>query len=117
MVYGRKTLMEEPLARYGILYQLSYNKFYIDEIYLWFIHNILDGFGKVLYWVDVKIVDAIIDGFGHGAKLIGAIFRRTQTGKLQHYALVLFAAVVVLVVYMTFKGDPASVALLLGGGR
>lgn len=118
MVYGRKTVMEEPLAKLGIIYKLSYNKFYIDEIYLWLIHNILDGVGRILYWVDIVIVDNIVNGVGLAAKILGSILRRTETGKLQHYALVLFAAVVVIVLVLAFNGDSTTAAaLLLGGGR
>ncbi len=117
MVYGRKQVNEDPLAKFGVFYKLSLNKFYIDEIYLWLIHNVLDGIGKVLYWVDVAIVDTIIDGIAGSARLGGSLFRRIETGKIQHYALVLFAAVIVIYLVIAFKGDAASVALLLGGGR
>lgn len=119
-IYWKKAISHEKLAQtFAPLYKLSFNKFYIDEIYLWLIHNILDGLGKFLWWVDLKIVDGIIDGIGNLTKLLGSIFRRIQTGKLQHYALVLFAAVVVIMLLMVFNDTTATktVSMVLGGGK
>jgi NADH-quinone oxidoreductase subunit L len=119
-IYWKKAISHEKLAEtFKPLYKLSFNKFYIDEIYLWLIHNIVDGLGKILWWVDLKIVDGIIDGIGNLTKLLGSIFRRMQTGNLQHYALVLFAAVVVIMLAMAFADTTAvkSVGMVLGGGK
>ncbi len=119
-IYWKNVISHEKLANtFAPLYKLSFNKFYIDEIYLWFIHNIIDGLGKFLWWVDLKIVDGIVDGIGNLTKLLGSIFRRMQTGKLQHYALVLFAAVVVIVIYMAFADTTTAktVSMVLGGGK
>jgi len=117
-IYGKNAISHEALAKkFAPLYKLSFNKFYIDEIYLWIIHNIIDGLGKFLWWVDLKIVDGIVDGIGNTTKVIGSILRRVQTGKLQHYALVLFAGVVILVIIMGFADTSTAGLSLLGGGR
>ncbi len=117
-IYLKKSVSHEKLAQqFKPIYTLLYNKYYIDEIYLWIIHNVIDGLGRFLWWVDTTIVDGIIDAVGNAAKLLGSTFRRIQTGKLQHYALVLFAGIVILVIIMNFM-DTSSVNLgLLGGVR
>jgi len=116
-IYLFNKVSNEALAKkFAPLYKISFNKFYIDEIYLWLIHHVIDGLGKFLWWVDLKIVDGIVDGVGMMAKAFGSIFRRVQTGKLQHYALILFAGIVVLVLFMTFA-DSGTAVSLLGGGR
>ncbi len=118
LIYLKKAVSHEELAKkFPTLYKLSFNKFYVDEFYLWIIHNIIDGLGKFLWWFDITIVDGIVDGVGKAAQGLGSVLRKIQTGKLQHYALVLFAGLVILVLIMGFA-DPSSATLsLLGGGR
>jgi len=99
------------------LHTLSYNKYYIDELYLWFNHTIIDGMGKILYWFDIYIIDGIINGLAFVTKTSGGVLRYVQTGRLQNYALIIFAAIVVIVLYMQL-GSPAGEMLgYLGGGR
>ncbi len=118
VIYLKKTISHEELAaKYKKTYTLLYNKYYVDEIYLWLIHNVLDGFGRFLWWVDLKIVDGIVDGVANTAKLLGSTFRRAQTGKLQHYALVFFAGVVLLVIIMGLADTGPATLSLLGGVR
>ena len=117
-VYLKGAISHEAIAKkFAPLYKLSFNKFYIDEIYLWLIHNVLDGLGKLLWWVDLKIVDGIVDGVGQGAKITGSSLRRIQTGQLQQYALILFAGIVILVIIMGFADTSLAKLSLLGGVR
>jgi len=117
-IYLLNKVSHEALAkRFALLYKLSFNKFYIDEIYLWIIHNIIDGLGRVLWWFDVTIVDGIIDGFGKSAQYMGSLLRRVQTGKLQDYALVLFAGVIILVLILGLTDTNTAHLSLLGGVR
>ena len=116
-IYLKKSVSHEKLAeQYKGIYTVLYNKYYIDEIYLWLIHNVLDGLGRFLWWVDITIVDGIVDGVGKSTQGLGSILRQAQTGKLQHYALVLFAGVVILVVIMAMTGT-SSASSMLGGVR
>lgn len=118
MIYLKGAVSHEALAKkFAPFYKLSFNKFYIDEIYLWIIHNIIDGLGKALWWFDIKIVDGIIDAVGMAAQGFGKILRRVQTGKLQHYALVLFAGLVILILFMEFTNPGTANVSLLGGAR
>ncbi len=116
-MYWKKIISYEAVGKAaGPLYTLSFNKYFIDEFYLWINHTIVDGLGRLLYWVDIYVVDGIVNGLGFFTKEAGAVLRHTQTGRLQNYALVLFAAVVVLVLYMYFK-SPAAAMIVLGGGN
>ncbi len=117
-IYWKNAISHEELAKkFAPLYKLSFNKFYVDELYLWIIHNIIDGIGRALWWVDMHIVDGVVDGVAKTTKVLGSVFRRVQTGKMQHYALVLFAGVVVLVIIMSFADTSVASLSLLGGGR
>ncbi|MCW2277961.1 NADH-quinone oxidoreductase subunit L [Heliophilum fasciatum] len=116
-IYGAKVIDAEKLKqRTGFLHTLSFRKFFIDEIYQWFNEKIVTGAGKMLYWVDLHIVDGLIDGMAYITGKFGEQLRLTQTGQLQHYALVLVGAIVLLVLLMGIVGADSAMALM-GGGR
>ncbi|MHB1651037.1 MAG: NADH-quinone oxidoreductase subunit L [Desulfitobacteriaceae bacterium] len=119
MTYVKRAIKAEEVAtRFSGVYKLLKNKYYIDELYLWIIHNIMDGFAKVLYWFDIYIVDGIINGFGLITRGSGRALRRVHTGQLQTYALVFFFAVVVIyLVYTIGEGQLSALnpLAMLGG--
>ncbi|MFZ3372794.1 MAG: NADH-quinone oxidoreductase subunit L, partial [Desulfitobacteriaceae bacterium] len=119
LVYVQKLIAAESVvARFPRVYKLLKNKYYIDEIYLWLIHNIMDGFAKVLYWFDIYIIDGIINGIGLITRSSGSILRRTQTGQLQTYALVFFFAIVAIyLIFAIGEGQLSSLnpLAMLGG--
>lgn len=116
-MYGAKVIDAELLKRRaGFLHTLSFRKFYIDEIYAWINQTIVDGMGRMLYWVDLHIVDGLIDGLAFVTAKSGDRLRLAQTGQLQHYALVFFGAVVLIVLFLGMAGANSAMALI-GGGR
>ncbi len=110
------------LARAG--HTLLVNKYYFDHLYTgiiaggvkgpvaraanWFNQKGLDGVvngvglgavrsGRFVYdQIDQKLVDGVVNGSGFAAEGGGQVFRQMQTGKVQQYAAILFAASVVL---------------------
>ncbi|MFL0246026.1 NADH-quinone oxidoreductase subunit L [Candidatus Clostridium stratigraminis] len=102
LIYIKNAVNTEKLAeKYHGLYNLLYNKFYIDEIYGWVFNSIMLAGGKIFDWIDHKVIDGIFDGF---ARLLGYTGKKTrvmQTGYLQSYALVIFTAVVIIVIVMS----------------
>jgi NADH-quinone oxidoreductase subunit L len=100
------------------------NKYYFDHLYTgviaggvkgpiarganWFnkhfLDGIVDGVGKgavvggrfVYETIDQKVVDGAVNGSGFAAEGGGQVFRTMQTGKVQQYGAILFAATVVL---------------------
>ncbi|EGO65979.1 NADH-quinone oxidoreductase subunit L [Acetonema longum] len=117
MVYGSGAISSDKLAsQLRPLYTLSFHKYYIDEIYQWFNQTVVTGIGKILYWVDLYIVDGVVNNLAAAAGVTGNILRRAQTGQVQHYALVYFAAAVGLVLLMVFSGQTAQTAFAWLGG-
>lgn len=112
MVYLKKAIRaEEIVARFPGVYKLLKNKYYIDELYLWLIHKVMDGIvAKVLYWFDLYIVDGIINGIALVVRGSARGLRRTTTGQLQTYALVFFFAVVVI--YLVFAMGEGQLSAL-----
>lgn len=101
LLYGKKAYDPEKLKqRFLPIWTLLYNKYYIDEVYQWFFDNVVMNIGAAFKWHDRKVVDGIADGFSALVRATGARLRFVQTGNLQTYALVLFAAVVIVVLWM-----------------
>jgi NADH-quinone oxidoreductase subunit L len=69
------------------LYQLSLNKFYIDEIYSFFIVKPLNGFAEVCRLFDLYGLDSLVDVLGQVPRFVGLFFRPIQNGLAQFYAL------------------------------
>ena len=99
--------------RYQVFYKLSYNKFYVDELYAWFTKRIVDATARVTYYFDIYIVDGIINGLAAATRGSGKGLRYLQTGRLQTYALVFFLAILLISVIITI-GNP-TIASLMGG--
>lgn len=119
ITYVRQKIDAAAVAqRFSGIYKLLKNKYYIDEIYLWMIRHIVDGFAKLLYWFDLYIVDGIVNGLAVITQVSGKGLRRMNTGQLQTYALVFFFAVVVFFIFIAV-GEGQSTALnplaMLGG--
>lgn len=111
---AEKVKVKELAERYKPIYTLLYNKYYIDEIYLWFNHTIIDGTAKLMYLFDIYVVDGVVNGLGGLAKLSGDGLRVLQTGRMQNYALVFFLGVLAIAVLLAFTG-PSAASLVLGG--
>jgi NADH-quinone oxidoreductase subunit L len=101
-------------------YKLLWNKYYLDALYekvivravaypiaraaYWFNQNVLDGIvnaaGKisrrVAGWVyrniDQRVVDGAVNGSGAAARGTGGALRPVQSGKVNQYGALLFAA-------------------------
>jgi proton-translocating NADH-quinone oxidoreductase chain L len=77
------------------LYQLSLNKFHVDELYDTFILKPLAVFTLFCRIFDQYIVDGLVNLVGRLPVLIGALFRPVQNGLIQFYALAMILGLVV----------------------
>ncbi|NTW04735.1 MAG: NADH-quinone oxidoreductase subunit L [Peptococcaceae bacterium] len=115
LYYLDRSKAERMAEKYSFFWALSYNKFYVDELYLWFTHTIVDGGARLFYLFDIYIVDGIIvNGIGSLTKSFGSRLRLVQTGSLQSYALVFFLGVLAVAVIMALT-DPSMALGLMGG--
>ncbi len=111
-------------------YTVLANKYYLDHLYTgwvvgsikgpiarasyWFNQNVLDGVvnavgvtarrsAQVVYDViDQKVIDGAVNGAGLTAEEGGSVLRRTQTGRVQQYAALLFGASALFAVGLVF---------------
>ena len=113
-IYGAKAWSADAIAaKCGVLYQLSYHKFYIDEIYAALIKVFVDGIARVLYWIDIHIVDGIVNALGGLVRAVGEILSPLQNGQAQRYAGVFLCGVIILLAYGVWFGS--RVLAMLGG--
>jgi NADH-quinone oxidoreductase subunit L len=87
------------------LYNLLWNKYYIDEIYEYLIVKPIKIGSENLLWkgFDVNIIDGIVNG---SAKLIGYIsngLRKIQSGMVQNYAFAFVLGIIVILGIIIFK--------------
>jgi proton-translocating NADH-quinone oxidoreductase chain L len=87
-----------------VLYQLSYHKFYVDEVY----HLIITRPFEFLSGVFWKVVDqfilqrVLLDGVGFVVKKIGNGFRTLQVGNVNGYAMILVLGVLAILAYLLY---------------
>jgi NADH-quinone oxidoreductase subunit L len=117
--------------KYAFVHRLLENKYWVDELYA---KTVIAGtlmLSRILWWIDIWIVDGLVNGvrhatvvfFGHGSHLVdkylvdGAVngvgagaksgsmmLRRVQSGLVQNYAMVMGGGIVLIaLVYLFMK--------------
>ncbi|MBI4847680.1 MAG: NADH-quinone oxidoreductase subunit L [Nitrospirae bacterium] len=105
IMYVKKPDMPlEAVSKFTPLYNLLFNKYYVDEIYdKVFVKPTLKMSDKVvLGFFDVKIIEGIVNGVPN---LVGAFskkFREIQTGMLSNYGLVMALGALCIIGYVIF---------------
>ena len=95
------------VSRLGPLYRFTLDKFRVDELYGAVVLRPFALVSRGLWrFVDVFLIDGLVNGVGRAAAALGAIFRTFQNGELQRYAalMALAAAVVLGTVVWTVLG-------------
>lgn len=98
MMYRTRQIDPAAIAnRIKPLYQLSKNKWYIDEIYdVAFVRG-CRNLAKQILEVDIRIVDGVVNLAGFVTLITGEGLKYLENGRAQFYALIVFGAVLGLV--------------------
>jgi NADH-quinone oxidoreductase subunit L len=95
-MYVKQPALPGELARKArALYQLSLNKFHLDELYNAFIVKPLLGVTTFARTFDMRFIDEVVDLIGRLPHLFGALFRPVQNGLVQFYALAMILGLTV----------------------
>jgi len=87
-------------AKRPVLASISYNKFYIDELYDAIIRKPLDALSTFFYKiVDTKIVDGIVNGLGLGTSEASKGLRLLQSGNVGFYIFMMVVGIISLLLY------------------
>ena len=94
----------EDSASRPALANLSYNRFYVDELYRAVFTRPLDALSSFFFKVVDKLgIDGIVNGFGSGATEASKGFRLLQSGNTGFYIFMMVAGIVALFVYGFYK--------------
>jgi NADH-quinone oxidoreductase subunit L len=98
-VKGAHVPVEDTQER-GLLANLSYNKFYMDEIYDFLVRKPLDALSTFFYTVVDRLgIDGLVNGFGKSAIESSKGLRLLQTGNVGFYIFMMVAGIVALLLY------------------
>ena len=97
-LYRKESLMPAKISSaLGSFYHVVYNKFYIDEIYLFVTKRILFNLvSRPVAWFDRHIVDGTMNRIAWVIAVSSERIKGLQSGQLQHYALVFVSGAVIL---------------------
>jgi NADH-quinone oxidoreductase subunit L len=77
------------------LYKTAYNKFYIDEIWLFITKKVFFNLiGRPAAWFDKNVVDGLVNFTGNYTAAISEGIKKMQSGKIQQYAIYFLVGVI-----------------------
>jgi NADH-quinone oxidoreductase subunit L len=99
-------LPDQVAAMFSGLYQLIYNKYFVDEIYDAVVVNPVVAGSREVLWkgVDVAVIDGAVNGVAHQARGIGGVLKLLQSGNIRSYAAWVLLGSVVLLLVMGVMG-------------
>ncbi len=103
-VARRPEALASPLAaQRPWWYELSANRFYLDEIYTLLIVWPVRGVAAICRVLDQYLLDGIVDLIGWIPALLGKLFRPVQNGLVQFYALAMVLGLAVFVIALVVR--------------
>ncbi|MBI3913493.1 MAG: NADH-quinone oxidoreductase subunit L [Chloroflexi bacterium] len=90
--------------RFPRVYQLLWNKYYVDEIYSALFVQPGHRLAQFLWeFVDVKIIDGAANGIGRAFAATSRVLRAAQTGYARAYALAMLVGTVVVIAWLLMR--------------
>jgi NADH-quinone oxidoreductase subunit L len=98
VMYRKETGLPEKMAHtLKHLYKWSFNKFYIDEIYLFITKKIIFRYiSRPVAWFDRHMVDGTMNGVAGLTNLVSFKIRGFQSGQIQKYGFVFVTSAIAL---------------------
>jgi NADH-quinone oxidoreductase subunit L len=94
---GDRSQVDWLTRRLRWLYEVSYGKFFVDQIYQVLVVWPLKMLAMICYWIDRFIIDGLVNLFGAIPGIFGAGLRSLQNGMVQFYALAMILGLLVLI--------------------
>ncbi len=103
MYYKQSDRAEKLAASLKGIYKTAYNKFYIDEVYMFVTKKILFNLiGRPAAWFDKNVVDGLINFTGNTTADISEEIKKMQSGKVQQYAIYFLVGAIGLAVLFIY---------------
>ncbi len=104
IMYGKETAIPEKLAAtFKHSYKWAYNKFYMDELYLFVTKKIIFRYiAAPVAWFDRHIVDGTMNSIASVTQIVSFRIRKFQSGQLQKYAFAFISGAILLAVLFIY---------------
>ncbi|MBP2242987.1 NADH-quinone oxidoreductase subunit L [Cytobacillus eiseniae] len=103
LIYSKRSLARDWLGA-STLYNVLYNKYYIDELYEVTILKVTKGISVLLRFIETFLVEGIVKGVAGAVSGLGHVGSKFQNGQIQRYGTVAFIGVAILIVVFTVTG-------------
>ena len=99
VMYKKPNGLPDKIAgSFKLAYKWSYNKFYIDELYLFITKKIIfNNISRPIAWFDRHIVDGFMNSIAWMTNKTSEQIKGLQSGQLQKYGYVFVSGVIILV--------------------
>ena len=105
LIYGKRSLSRDWLSgRAPLLYNILYNKYYIDEFYQLTVMYATKWISQLLNIIEVFLVEGIIKLITGIVQTLGKTGSKLQSGQVQTYGTVAFVGLALLVVIFALTG-------------
>ncbi len=108
LMYKKEKILPNKITeKLGVLYKTTYNKFYIDDIYMFITKKIIFNLiSQPIAWFDRYIIDGFMVGIGTVTLKTSEKIKRFQSGQMQQYAFILVAgALMIVLTILYFYGN------------
>jgi NADH-quinone oxidoreductase subunit L len=86
------------------LYDLIYNKYYVDELYdFLFVRPTVVVSTWMWRYFDVGVIDGLVNGTAQAVDANSGLWRRIQTGNVQHYAVSMLLGAMAILGYYALR--------------
>ncbi len=103
--YKQKSDIPDKLKmRLGSVYNTVYNKFYIDEVYLFITKKVIFNLvSRPVAWFDRHIVDGTMNGIAMVISWFSEKIKGVQSGRISDYAIAFVSGAIILVLIIIYK--------------
>jgi NADH-quinone oxidoreductase subunit L len=104
LMYRKESDLPDRVAgAFKLGYKWAYNKFYIDELYLFVTKKIIFRYiSTPIAWFDRHIVDGTMNGIAWVTQTVSNRIKGLQSGQLQQYGFVFVSGAVALVLVFIY---------------
>jgi NADH-quinone oxidoreductase subunit L len=104
LMYNKESLIPDKLATtFKYSYKWAYNKFYMDEVYLFVTKKIIFRYiSQPVAWFDRHVVDATMNGIASVTQVVSFRIKGFQSGQLQKYGFVFISGAILLAILFIY---------------
>jgi NADH-quinone oxidoreductase subunit L len=104
VMYKKESGIPDKLAAtFKYSYKWAYNKFYVDELYLFVTKKIIFRYiSEPVAWFDRHIVDATMNGIASLTQIVSLRIKGFQSGQLQKYGFVFITGAILLAILFIY---------------